>query len=948
MSIATTKDIKKILEEKNSSSKLLYLFNEINKYINFDEEQIVYLINYDSTGNYLLNNYFYKRLELRYKDEIKEYLNNIIFNFLPRGNPETMEIIMINDDNRIDIEMFAKIIKIYINLKNDLRLIIKKNYSINLIIDELELKLSKEKNILEKIITKINKTSIKNNQTLLIFKSKLENKLEKLNMINKPVLKTLFIDDIDYDKQRQKLIKILNSLLILIETFIAIIINFGIIRKTKTTYKIETLAKYFYYEGTDAIHCYLNTISETVENTSPDDFVDINNNYKQNLKIQKKFYYNIINDLNFDHKIETYYKNIVRYLKYFEKIDEKALKDYYKKLINDIEESEKMFGRRPDEIKPTKTKSLSIYRSISKIKKSLLIRTGFRKPQTQKREILKSLELFNKQVEERISLGIKKIIRTDLYDISWEYWERPEIKIKENFLNKLYIKNDNLVENKSIEELFNNDYISHMKKQEYIDFFNEIKINLIEYSKNFKINEFKQHNYSNLKKKYQYFFNDNKKNGIPTLNNYIGNSIISLFIRYIENDKKLKFVDSNDTYVCNYIISKNDKDELKDERQIGIDLDGLRRDFITSLTNELFKKEIFITREDTSIYFLNPNYRPDKYEKYIIKKHLTNIDDNYYENEFIFDFYKFLGVLISFIIVNDCGLDYYLSSYLTSLFFNKDKEKENINNLIYMINDFPNNFNIFANLMKKPADISCGITFNDTYDLIPEDKDLDENNIIEYLYEISKFINKKSILRKDIELSSASIEKQIEIININTLMYICFKEGIPKEIKDDFTNNNFTDIIIKSYLKTPDMSEEIIEKLINNLIANMYEKYVLKKITEIFIEYVLRNNKGKHENKESYFKFITKLLKFWSASTFYKETGKYKIEINPNLSISHLPQSHTCFFMIDLPDYRELGSDEEIGNKLFDSINTAIFNIEDGFGLAGGGHRRRIRRIRKK
>lgn len=934
------RDIKNILEEKKSSL-LFDLFNEINKYIDFDEEQIIYLINYDTSDNYLLNNYFYKRLEIRYKDEIKEYLSKIVLNFLPMGNPDTGTTDIISDDDRIDIEMFAKLLKIYINLKNDLRLIIKKNYSINLIIDELEFKLSKEKNILEKIITKINLNEelIEDNQIISKFKSEIEKKLTKLNRINKSVLKTLFIDDEDYNKQREKLIKILNSLLVLIDTFIAIVINFGFIRKIKDKNQIEKLSEFFYNEGNYAINCYLNTISETIDDTNPEASVDINKNYNQNFKIQKKIYYNIINDLNNNEKIQKYYISIAKYLKDFEKLDKISIIAYYKKIINDIEYLEK--------IKPKPTKSLTISTKISKLTKSILISTGLRKQK--KRDILQRLQIFNfnKEIKERNNLKIKQLI-SKLDDISWEYWERPEINIIENVKNYINIKKDNLVVNKSIEELFDNDYIPSMTTQEYKDFFNKIKINLTEYSKFFKEEENKKQNYYMLKKNYEYFFNDNKKNGIPSITNYIGNSLISLFVRYIENDKNLKFVDSSDAYVCNYIISKNEKGEFKDERQIGIDLDGLRRNFITSLTTELFQKKIFITREDTKSYFLNPNYQPDEYEKYIIKKHLSNIDDTYYESsKFIVDFYKFLGLLISFIIVNDCGLDYYLSSYLTSLFFNNDND--NINNLIYMINDFPSNFKMFANLMKKPNDINCGITFNDTYDLIPEDKDLDKDNIIEYLYEISKFINKKSIFRKDIEISSTiTIEKQKQLIKTNTLMYISFNEGIPKQIKDDFTNNNFTPLIIKTYLKTPDMSNEIIEKLINNFSESMEEKYELEKIKEIFIEYVLKDNKEKHKNEKSYFKFITKLLNFWSASTFYKEDGKYKIEINSNLSINHLPQSHTCFYTIDIPDYSVLEKDEEIGNKLFDSINNAIFNIEEGFGLAGGAKKRGGRNKRMK
>lgn len=54
-------DIKlKIKDVKKNTSSLFNLFNDISNYINFDEEQNLYLINYDTKNNSLINNYYYR------------------------------------------------------------------------------------------------------------------------------------------------------------------------------------------------------------------------------------------------------------------------------------------------------------------------------------------------------------------------------------------------------------------------------------------------------------------------------------------------------------------------------------------------------------------------------------------------------------------------------------------------------------------------------------------------------------------------------------------------------------------------------------------------------------------------------------------------------------------------------------------------------------------------
>lgn len=86
-----------------------------------------------------------------------------------------------------------------------------------------------------------------------------------------------------------------------------------------------------------------------------------------------------------------------------------------------------------------------------------------------------------------------------------------------------------------------------------------------------------------------------------------------------------------------------------------------------------------------------------------------------------------------------------------------------------------------------------------------------------------------------------------------------------------------------------------------------------------------RNNKDNYtkftkkinEDEQEYFKFMTDLLKFWSGSLVFKNSHKFCIKINLNLSDTHLPQSHTRFFTIDIPNYTGATS-QEIGNRLYE------------------------------
>ena len=101
--------------------------------------------------------------------------------------------------------------------------------------------------------------------------------------------------------------------------------------------------------------------------------------------------------------------------------------------------------------------------------------------------------------------------------------------------------------------------------------------------------------------------------------------------------------------------------------------------------------------------------------KYVIKQinSITVTDDiNIYQN-----FYNFIGQLLSFILVNDCGITNNISSYLIANFYTPEKTTfSNADYVYFMLDDFPEFATSIINLMKKPETIvDAYIDFNSYY-----------------------------------------------------------------------------------------------------------------------------------------------------------------------------------------------------------------------------------------
>jgi len=961
----TLNNVKEILEENVAS---LYSSSGV---INNDIYNILTPIELEYLRNdTILSNYFLRNFEFIYTIDMVDNFNSLLTLIdIDKDN--------ITDTNRPDIAYYYEINKILSQISKDYTLISNRANSTRLIVRDLLFKLSNEKQILNNLIRSLNVNiqSLEAIQTIIMdpnrrsilrdrrsltseeqirlasfrnFKGLLETRLRKINGIRELQLKELINNGEEYENTRMYLKRVIKAASILGTSFYKLFINIGILRNVRDV----ELKNLIIDDMMDSIEYYMNTINHANDANDEDQ-----NNYIISLELQNNHLGDITdNGISGSILTATDVGNYIRDINSFIR-NQQLDSNLEQAQLRAAEERLRIINMSTDD-------SLTINRNRIARRRAradaLLAARDQREIQREnrrrEREARRQALLTERQARRQGSLAEREARRRVRAPVIRNVPIRVPVSINIEF------KNDDFEKNDQVEASFERD-TSTIREASYQPFLNEIKRKYVDLRSNVKASSKKtlNDNYKNLKVKYATIFNKdepvNSSTGIPSIKNYVGNSIVSLFVRYMNFGKDMKFNDNSRYYVTNHTLTRDESNVFSEQKQRGIDAGGLRRDFMTSLTSEFFDKRILINRDGTDKYFLNPEFEPDDFMKYIIKNNIRSSNDAYFDNRFIDDFYEFLGQLLLFVLVNDCGLDKYISSYIIKSFCSND-ELDDDDYVSFMINDFPAEFTATIKSMEKPEEIEYfGTAFNDYY-LLDEDSnegdDLTRDNIIDFIRKTAKFMMTKTILRKDIEIRPGQDFKKIfeKGEKINTLLI----QGIPTAIREEFKTNKFCPTVINSYIKTPDMNREIIGKLITKFQATMpttVHNYTgnadLQRLAKLFKEYVLEDKGRKHPNEESYFKFIINLLKFWSASSFYKDEGRYKIAINAGLSNTHLPSSHTCFFTIDLPNYTQISrnaTDEEIGNYLFNKVEIAILNVESGIGNVGGGYRSSSRKIR--
>ena len=949
-------------------SSLYNMREEIYAYLNV--EQMLYF-----SRNSITDNYYYRKLELSYGiptiDKFNQICQNVIDNIPVIANIDTFPY-------RFDIDYYCQIINFLEELNTQFSLVSKKSAITATLISELTNSINNEKITIDNLrghLTNVLSTIDRSQNTVITAINStigaLDIRYRDLNSITNSIIVSHFRDE-EFEKIRVYTLYILQAAITLCKIFLLLIIKLYNIQYHPMDEKIQKYEEIILnmYDGIANFTYIMSTASSNISELRL--LVTIQNTLYNSIKtsltdvVNRRTLEDIIDTYNTQH---TPHNSIVYNIG--RTVDTGLHSLTYELLIEPINFQVLSRGQRRERIVENDISAiLTTYRDRNR-RIARQLRDDAQMQRRQARETARLARLASEQAR-RDARAAARAARPARPASRRSRAPRPSSMSVEDIIASLSPRivntDDMFAIDARVDATYTRTFLdtaSDIYKSNSETLLNKLKDKYILYSKDFKTHADKQLLFNDFKIKFKTTFNrDEPTPRVDSIENYVGNSIASLFSRFIYNGKDMKFNDLGKYYVVNFTLEKINDDpttpfnrRYRKIRQAGIDAGGLRRDFINALTTELFEKKILITREGTKKYYLNPFYVPDEEFQYIVlsKSGFNVFDDPLYVKRF----YKFIGLLLSFILVNECGIEHNLSSYILASFNNISHDNLDKYDYVYfMLNDFPEFTTSILNLMAAPDTIeyTC-IGFNDYYPLLSEDKDLDKDNIEEYLELISKYMMTTTILRKDIDIPQET--NMEELIEKTTIMHKYLVKGIPQDIKTYFSKIPINSI--NSYIVTPTMSDDIINKLIRNFTNTMARKNRILtgdnqakqvKLTEIFINRILTNPiaNPNDEQKEVFFKFIDKLLKFWSGSSFYKENEEYKIQLNLGLSPTHLPQSHTCFFLIDLPDYTiapepRLISDITIGNVLYDKIENAILNVEGGIGFAGGN--KKLRKIRK-
>jgi hypothetical protein len=451
---------------------------------------------------------------------------------------------------------------------------------------------------------------------------------------------------------------------------------------------------------------------------------------------------------------------------------------------------------------------------------------------------------------------------------------------------------------------------------------------------------------------------------------YEDSALASVIVDYTKRFSKLYNEDAQNNYINNYKnihkVVINELVEIEGEtiriNKDAIDVGGVSREFFTNFFEELFcdeenKKRPFILPEEksnTNRYYINPNFEPDeKFQKVINyaqkyyhkrKKRGFNTEEDYQK------IYYIIGKVLSVTLVNiEIGTPKQFSSYILSRFINPQKKLTYYDILYFYLRDF-NNSKAYINMMneqeKKTIDL-CGFSFNDYYIITkasqsnPLGRLLTKENYPKYLLQLAKHVVTKNFLFDGVEGSDKNMKGRYESLF----------SGFNNELRT-FLHNNKVSIDTLDKLITNDQLNEAIllefaEKLKISVIKfvddNIFRTTTVPTKTDEEKQIIITEMKTCMTNiittkrigktQEEHYKFIRRLLQFWTGFNYYdkraddKENG-YKVFYFYGSDVRRLCSTHTCFYQLDFfgfPDDMTTIEEREdfLYEKLIDSINNA-------------------------
>ena len=362
---------------------------------------------------------------------------------------------------------------------------------------------------------------------------------------------------------------------------------------------------------------------------------------------------------------------------------------------------------------------------------------------------------------------------------------------------------------------------------------------------------------------------------------YFRNKMISR----IDNDSTLHLDINRDRILSSsfYQLNKKTKDELLQKIRVsfdneeGIDAGGLKRQWFVDLSKELFNPNYGLF----SCSGRNTSYRPNSLS-YINSNHL--------------DYFKFAGKFIArSLIESQCIEAHFATSFIKQILHRvpelddlEEIEEDIYSSLKYMLNNDVDDLEMFFAIDKNELCFVKTIPLIENGENIP----VTNENKNEYI-ELRANYSFQGIIEEHIKAFSEGFDSlishdEIKFFTPNEFdLLIC---GIPEIDVVDFQNN--------TVFERPYNKDTPVVKMFFNVIS----EWDSEKLAKLLLFMTGSSRVSSNGFKE-----------------FCEITGR-KLTIAPGGKRSNLPQAHTCYNMICLPEYL---SEEELNEKLLIAIQNS-------------------------
>jgi len=407
------------------------------------------------------------------------------------------------------------------------------------------------------------------------------------------------------------------------------------------------------------------------------------------------------------------------------------------------------------------------------------------------------------------------------------------------------------------------------------------------------------------------------------------NNTLASFYKYYTS---LRGTDKKNIFLRYETLNLN----YKGQRGIG---DGVKRNFLSSLATDIVKHKFFKQIEGSNRYFINADIKlSDSFLKDAgIAKTKVKVKEE------LPKLFEFIGKCMVMLLINDFPLEINLSRSILDLFLN-DKPNSSQKLITYLL-DYPEDAKSLINMMKDPDTIKyIGLEFNDQFPLVRSNKneDITKKNFVKYLklksdYQIYGKISSDAKYHKIIlkSLIKNGVHSLIPAINMKDKLNMSKLDSLI--MGADLDDDKLKEFANRIKRDNPNLNATSKTHMYNILTDYNAEKFPFSEIGKD------KKELSKKQQKEVYYEFIGKLIYFWTSLKKIKTDKNYQVV----LSNMYLPQASTCFYQLKIPKrYKIIGERTNSEKELYRRLVVAVYGVEEGVGLLGGG--RKKKRVSKK